>query len=123
MITFNGEVVTFGLDPVTRSLVSGSHVVLQTDPISQAYDYHALWHDLHTSIETQEQFESWVARVPNFGCGCRRELDGYLAENPVDYDNIYDWGVSLHNWVNVRLGKPLWTKPDSSLPSEKDSGQ
>ena len=81
----------------------------QETPVSE---YHALWDLLHNEVRTAEQFANWVKRVPSFGCSCRRELDRYIAENPVDYDNIYDWSVTLHNWVNVRLGKPLWTKPD-----------
>lgn len=75
-------------------------------------EFHKLWQELHSEVHTAEQFADWVKRVPSFGCSCRRDLDRYLAENPVDYDNIYDWSVTLHNWVNVRLGKPLWTKPD-----------
>lgn len=70
----------------------------------------ALWLELHTKEDpTPEWFETWIARVPNFGCGCRSWLRDYLKTNPPRYDDWYDWTVALHNAVNLKRGVPVWT--------------
>jgi len=78
--------------------------------------YHKLWRELHSEQNpTPEWFADWVARVPNFGCGCRSWLREYLRDNPPRFDDFYSWSVELHNAVNAKLGKPVWGKLDSLL--------
>jgi len=69
-----------------------------------------LWSELHARPMTQHQFEEWCNRVPAFGCSCRKDLLAYIDKHPVDWDNFYEWGVLLHDAVNVKLGKPVWDR-------------
>lgn len=74
-----------------------------------------LWLELHTKEDpTPEWFETWVARVPNFDCGCRSWLREYLVTNPPRYNDWYPWTVELHNAVNVKRGVDVWTPPADS---------
>ena len=71
--------------------------------------YHALWSELHAKENPNQQwFALWVARVPNFGCGCRSWLREWLRKNPPDFDGFSRWAIGLHNEVNRKLGKPIW---------------
>ncbi len=72
---------------------------LQTDEI-----YHALWDEIHTQVQTPEQFADWVKRVPQFGCSCASWLRGYLKDNPPTGD-LWRYGWMLHNAVNAKLSK------------------
>lgn len=70
----------------------------------------ALWLEIHTKVNpTPEWFSDWVSRVPNFGCGCRSWLVEYLKKNPPRYDDFPGWGIELHNAVNLKKGKPIWS--------------
>ncbi len=69
-----------------------------------------LWAELHSKQNpTPEWFESWLSRVPSFGCSCQQNFRGYVKDNPPDFDDFYRWGVDAHNWVNLKLNKPIWT--------------
>jgi len=70
----------------------------------------ALWADLHSRDMTPEDFSQWRLRVPSYGCGCRKKLDEYLKDHPVDYATFYSWGVALHDFINAHLGKPVWDR-------------
>jgi hypothetical protein len=71
--------------------------------------FRLLWAELHSKKNpTQEWFESWLLRVPEF-CGCQTSFREYLPTNPPRYDDWRRWSVEAHNWVNAKLGKPLWT--------------
>ncbi|HUP79620.1 MAG TPA: hypothetical protein VM260_13800 [Pirellula sp.] len=73
----------------------------------------ALWLELHTKEDpTPAWFETWVARVPNFDCGCRSWLRGYIVTNPPRYSDWHPWTVELHNAVNVKRGVGVWTPPE-----------
>lgn len=70
-----------------------------------------LWAELHLKQDaTPEWFSEWLARVPNFGCGCRDSFAAYLLTNPPRYDDWYAWTCEAHDWVNAKLGKPLHTE-------------
>ena len=74
--------------------------------------FHVAWIELHTQLHpTPVWLETWVARVPNFDCGCRSWLRKYLAANPPRYNDWYPWTVELHNAVNVKRGVAFWTPP------------
>jgi hypothetical protein len=73
-----------------------------------------LWQLLHQEINaTPKWFEEWKAKIPSYGCDCKRWFDDWLKDNqPVYGDGWYDWTVLAHNAVNKKLSKPIWTKPD-----------
>jgi hypothetical protein len=71
--------------------------------------YRELWAELHGKQDiSPEWFQSWRLRVPSDGCQCRIKLDEYVADHPVDYSDFATWAIDFHNFVNVRLGKPVW---------------
>lgn len=84
-----------------------------------------LWKELHDmgaslpeSLSAQQQsdlkawLENWELRVPSWsGCSCRQHYYEEKAENPPTFDSgraFEAWAISLHDKVNLRLGKPLW---------------
>ena len=78
-----------------------THVPLNSQEIT-ASEYHALWLELHTKVETFSQFELWVAKVPSFGCSCAKWLKDYITANP-PADDLREYGWTLHNAVNKKL--------------------
>jgi hypothetical protein len=81
----------------------------QTQPIQPIVDGSKLWAELHTQQSpTQEWFDGWLSRVPNFGCSCRKDFLEYLKTNPPRFDDFYAWSVEAHNYVNQKTGKPIW---------------
>lgn len=80
----------------------------------------ALWLELHSYRQDKEWSErdakrflgGWESRIPNFEhCDCRESYGRFRAELPPDfssYDAFYSWGVSMHNKVNAKLGKPIF---------------
>lgn len=44
---------------------------------------------------------------------CREHFADVLIANPIDYKNIFEWSVKVHNEVNLRLGKPIVTVEDA----------
>lgn len=64
-------------------------------------------------------FDNWQESIPWNGCPCQQHFEDYCNQFPIDYSNLWKWGVDLHNNVNERIGKPtislseaeqLWTK-------------
>jgi len=81
--------------PATRK----TFVIVQKHTTPSIERYHQLWDELHSGrIQTQEQFDDWLSRVPNAECGCRAWLAEYAAKNPFTSD--LRWGFDLHNAVN-----------------------
>jgi hypothetical protein len=80
----------------------------------------ALWAELHARAMAYggdaEGERAWLdrftARVP---CGeCRQHWLELVTQTPPDLSDagaFYRWTVSVHNAVNVRLGKAVWTAP------------
>jgi hypothetical protein len=64
----------------------------------------------------KEFFESLTFLIP---CPiCREHYAEFLKEMPITpfldrRDDLFKWTVALHNKVNVKLGKPLYTELDS----------
>ncbi len=54
-----------------------------------------------------------MSSVPDYGCGCQDFLSDYLLANPPQFDDFWQWGVDLHNAVNLKLKKPFWSPVDS----------
>ncbi len=65
----------------------------------------ALWAELHTqATPTPEWFADWLARIPRFGCTCRKDFQAIIEANPPRYDDFFAWSVEAHNSVNRKLG-------------------
>lgn len=48
----------------------------------------------------------WRDSIPFNGCPCKEHLDEWMSENPPDWNRFFEWGIDLHNAVNMRIGKP-----------------
>jgi len=48
----------------------------------------------------------WRDSLPFNGCPCKEHLDEWMSENPPDWNRFFEWGIDLHNAVNIRIGKP-----------------
>jgi hypothetical protein len=48
----------------------------------------------------------WRDSIPFNGCPCKEHLDEWINENPPDWNRFFEWGIDLHNAVNIRIGKP-----------------
>jgi hypothetical protein len=48
----------------------------------------------------------WRDSIPFNGCPCKEHLDEWMSENPPDWNRFFEWGIDLHNAVNIRIGKP-----------------
>lgn len=48
--------------------------------------------------------------IPRYGCGCIREASDYILSHPLptNPDEHEQWGIDFHNFINLKLGKPLW---------------
>jgi hypothetical protein len=47
----------------------------------------------------------WRDSIPFNGCPCKEHLDNWFSENPPDWNRFFEWGIDLHNAVNLRIGK------------------
>ena len=48
----------------------------------------------------------WLSSLPFDGCPCEEHLKEWIELNPPTFPHFFLWGVSLHNAVNERIGKP-----------------
>jgi hypothetical protein len=60
----------------------------------------------HTGKNSQGWLNDWVAAIPFDKCPCKDHFDDFVADNPPDWKNFFQWGIDLHNSVNLRTGKP-----------------
>ena len=51
-------------------------------------------------------FNDWRDSIPFNGCPCKEHLEKWVSENPPDWNRFFEWGIDLHNAVNIRIGKP-----------------
>lgn len=55
---------------------------------------------------------SWRERIPRFGgCSCREDWARLEANYPPDYssrETLVKWASNGHDWVNRRIGKPIF---------------
>jgi hypothetical protein len=91
--------------------VDRSHATVATSP-RILVEGARFWAELHlfglrhTGKNSQGWLNDWVASIPFEGCPCQKHLKTYLEENPPEWDRFFEWGVELHNAVNVRIGLP-----------------
>ena len=85
------------------------------------------WKDLHSGVVCdQASLEKWEAKIPQYGCRCRKDYEVYKASNPPDFSSpeaLWLWGYNLHNWVNRKLGKPELTVEEARLQWSKQDGK
>jgi hypothetical protein len=71
------------------------------------------WIALHDgSIYDEATLADWELSIPQYGCQCKAFYRAWKAENASDFSSpeaFFAWGVSLHNAVNAKLGKPQIT--------------
>jgi len=73
-----------------------------------------LWAELHSKQDpTPEWFAGWLARIPRFGCACRKDFEAIIEANPPRYDDLFAWSVEAHNAVNAKLNKPIMSLEDA----------
>lgn len=84
------------------------------------------WAELHLQRKpTREWFDSWLARIPNFGCGCTNKfkpilerfqpsISEILDSSPVNQAKWFALTVDLHNAVNVDLKRPEMSLDEAS---------
>ena len=84
------------------------------------------WAELHLQRKpTREWFDSWLARIPSFGCGCANNfkpilerfqpsISEILDSSPVNHAKWFALTVALHNAVNVDLQRPEISLDDAS---------
>ncbi|MFN5250225.1 MAG: ERV1/ALR-related protein [Bacteroidota bacterium] len=72
-----------------------------------------LWAKLHKGLVTNEaELAEWELLIPQYGCSCKSFYFEWKLANPPDFsspENLFAWGVRLHNAVNAKLGKPQIT--------------
>jgi hypothetical protein len=83
------------------------------------------WAELHSkSRPTLKWFQSWVERIPNFGCGCSKKfapivarfmptIEAVLSVDLVDSDRWFAITVDIHNAVNIELKRDAMTLDDA----------
>ena len=75
-----------------------------------------LWGELHRwALTTDRKVVSrWLTRfAARIGCGeCRRHWEALVTQMPADLSSnaaLFAWSVTMHNAINMRLGKPEMT--------------
>jgi hypothetical protein len=77
--------------------------------------YHAHWQEWHTKQDpTQEWLNDWLKRIPH-KCGCDTSFSSWLADNPPDFKNWFEYSVRGHNFVNRKLKKAEYGVLDARL--------
>lgn len=56
-------------------------------------------------------FDAAVARMPL--CGCAQHWVAIRAARPVDWSNLFSWGVDRHNDVNRKRNVPIFSLADA----------
>jgi hypothetical protein len=92
------------------------------------------WIALHDgTVFDAKSLADWELSIPQYGCQCKAFYRAWKAENAPDFSSpeaFFAWGVSLHNAVNAKLGKPqitldeaysIWRKNDGMVNSEGSS--
>jgi hypothetical protein len=84
--------------------------------------FHDLWREIHTKDNPDaEWFATWRSRVPSFSdCGCSVFLDDYCKANPLRFDDFPRWSWELHNAVNAKLSRRLFSWIDFLIKYRPD---
>lgn len=82
----------------------------------------AAWLWLHAEASagrlTEARLEDeFTPMIPSFGCTCLSDWKAFLVTIPFRAIDQFAWSVDVHNAVNVKLGKPIWSE---SVSVDKD---
>jgi hypothetical protein len=75
----------------------------------------SLWKELHLWALTKEPDIDWLiswekkVKAALGICTCYKHWLKLKEQYPVDWDNLFEWTVRVHNIVNRKLGKPQMT--------------
>lgn len=79
---------------------------IQPSPIEGS----AHWAKLHSAESPNaEWLTRWLTQIPSYGCSCHKDFHTILATNTPRFNDWFRWSVEVHNAVNEKLGKPVWT--------------
>ena len=92
----------------------------QSDPQSPILrDGPRLWAELHLfslrnrNCEDKEfiknWFDNWVKSIPWNGCPCQQHFEDYCKQFPPDFNDLFKWGIGIHNDVNGRTGRKIFS--------------
>jgi hypothetical protein len=80
--------------------------------------YHHLWAIIHLSalnfkkgVSSEGEYTKFYTSIGyTMTCiQCINHYNEYIKANPIDFENIFNWTVDLHNSVNDVRGTPLFT--------------
>lgn len=94
--------------------VRSSDSKVYSPPQSREAMGRAAWLWLHTEATqgrlTLDRLEKeFLPRIPHFGCSCLREWKTIMGENFFRVNDQTQWAIDIHNVVNVKLNKPIWS--------------
>jgi hypothetical protein len=74
----------------------------------------AAWRALHLEALQGSITPAWLAEeffpmIPRYGCTCAKDWPALLEQIPFRASDQFAWSVEIHNAVNQKLGKPLFT--------------
>lgn len=101
----------------TKQQAKGVHYrwEFESKDYSNASKYHSLWKEWHTKEDpTLEWIADWLNRVPK-SCGCGKSFAEWLAGNPPDFANWFEYSVAGHNFVNRKLKRIEYGPLDAKL--------
>jgi hypothetical protein len=75
------------------------------------------WAELHLFALRNPHFcganevwlQQWIYSLPFDKCPCEQHLVDFIKANPPDWNDFFTWTILLHNSVNERIGKPIYT--------------
>ena len=128
----SSKIELVGQQPQPRQPVSQEQVIAARAERTAKQGRFA-WSLLHNYRGCDPQWlELWVYFIPS-RCDCRDGFQHILKDLPPDFSSpeaFFAWGVSLHNAVNAKLGKPqitldeaysIWRMNDGMVNSEGSS--
>lgn len=95
-----------------RRLVQETPATTVDTDAAVAYQGRRAWSFLHRYRGCDPVFfEMWINFIPS-QCSCKEDFKLILKDYPPDFsspDAFFEWGVFIHNQVNIKLGKPTFT--------------
>jgi hypothetical protein len=90
-----------------------------SSPIEQAGSGSSLWKELHiwalTESPNNEWLITWEKKVKSSlgNCSCYAQWKKLREQNPINWNNLFEWTVLVHNLVNKKLGKKELTAEEA----------
>jgi hypothetical protein len=101
-----------------RRLVQETPRLSQDTAATTAYQGRRAWLFLHRYRGCDPVFfEMWQYFIPA-QCSCQEDFKAIITIHPPDFSSpeaFFEWGVMIHNEVNIKLGKPTFTLEEAKL--------